>query len=84
MVLYLMASIKSRWYLKVSGYGFMICIVLPGAPYSNINKVAENWRIPISQDEQVGRFSMATMNKMVFPEARSKEETKIIKPKFYL
>ena len=33
--------------------------------------------MPISQDEQVGRFSMATMNKMVFPEARSEEETKM-------
>lgn len=62
----------------------MICIVLPGAPYSNINKVAENWRMPISQDEQVGRFSMATMNKMVFPEARSKEEETKMKARVWL
>lgn len=53
-------------------------------PYSNINKVAENWRMPISQDEQVGRFSMATMNKMVFPEARSEEEETKMKARVWL
>lgn len=53
-------------------------------PYSNINKVAENWRMPISQEEQVGRFSMATMNKMVFPEVRSKEEEARMKARVWL
>lgn len=28
-------------------------------PYSNINKVAENWRMPVSQDEEVGTISIA-------------------------
>lgn len=37
--------------------------------------------MPISQDEQIGRFSMATMNKMVFPEARSEEEEEETKMK---
>lgn len=43
-------------------------------PYSSINKVAENWRMPVGEYEQPGRYSYATMDKLEFPEARTPEE----------
>lgn len=43
-------------------------------PYSSINKVAENWRMPVGKYEHVGRYSHATMDKMEFPEARTPAE----------
>lgn len=43
-------------------------------PYSSIKKVAENWRMPVGEYEQVGRYSYATMEKMEFPEARTPQE----------
>ena len=43
-------------------------------PYSSINKVAENWRMPVGDYEIVGRFSKAHMDKMIFPDAKTEEE----------
>lgn len=53
-------------------------------PYSSINKVAENWRMPVSEYEQVGRFSIATMDKMKFPEARNPREEAEMRARVYL
>lgn len=53
-------------------------------PYSSINKVAENWRMPVSKYEQVGRFSMATMDKMKFPEARTPQEEQEMRSRVFL
>lgn len=53
-------------------------------PYSNINKVAENWRMPVSKSERVRRFSISTMDRMLFPETRTKEEAAEMKANIFL
>lgn len=69
---------KGKWIWILDKHSAARC------PYTSINKVAENWRMPVGEYEQVGRFSEAAMNRMEFPEARTPKEKAEMRAKLYL
>ncbi len=69
---------KGKWIWVYSSFNGARC------PYSSIQKLAENWRMPVDKNEEVGRFSNATMKEMIIDGVTDVEEIQRIKSNIIL